>query len=303
MKANKENGKRRNCKDSGNALLEALLGSIPQLMTLMTRGKCLESLKEEEALMSETTSENAPTESQEGGGADDAEESSTVIDASEALTTALNLAPAVDQVRSMDTVASRDKRVDKEAPAVPHRPPVGRVRFNLNSDNQTRMVTSGNSSGFACAEDGDHDGHVHIHIVRTDIFNLSSYDIATRPSEQKTFGQWLTDNNHVEDHVMFLLSLIFCGSMIMTLTFAWIEIDTALANISWPFAVPRGPVDRHADLLLALGCNLRPLAVSKGILQMEGGTATPAFAPRGRETQGTAQRTAQAAQAAQAQAQ
>nr|XP_037284980.1 uncharacterized protein LOC119177896 [Rhipicephalus microplus] len=188
--------------------------------------------------MSEESSENSPKESQEGDAAGDTEESSTATDASDSLTTGQNLASAVDQAHSVSTVVSPDEREDTAAPKRLRRPPVGRVRFNLNSENQTRMITSGNSSGFSCAEDGNHDGHVHIHIVRTDVFNISNYDVATLPTKKRSFGQWLTDNQHVEDHILFLVSLVFAGSMIMTLTFAWIEVDTALANISWAFATP-----------------------------------------------------------------
>ncbi|XP_075539617.1 uncharacterized protein LOC142574413 [Dermacentor variabilis] len=66
----------------------------------------------------------------------------------------------------------------------------------------------------------------------------STDDVATRQNHQKSFAQWLTDDDHVEDHLMFLISVAFAGSMIMALTFAWLEVDVALANVSWPLAAP-----------------------------------------------------------------
>lgn len=180
--------------------------------------------------MSETTGEDALTESQEGDRGHHAEELSTTTAASSDLVQPV--ATAVDGASSVDIVVDGDQSAEAEAPAVPDRPPVGRVRFRLDSDNQTRMVTTCN-----CSESGTPCAHIQIRILRMDVI-MPTDDVSTRQNQQKSFAKWLTDEDHFEDHLMFLICVAFAGSMTMVLTFAWLEIDAALANVSWPFAAP-----------------------------------------------------------------
>ncbi|KAL1470384.1 hypothetical protein MTO96_024345 [Rhipicephalus appendiculatus] len=47
---------------------------------------------------------------------------------------------------------------------------------------------------------------------------------------------WLVDEEHFEDQMMCLLSLVMCISLAMVLTFAWLEADLRLAGWPWLLA-------------------------------------------------------------------
>ncbi|KAL3183921.1 hypothetical protein MRX96_006245 [Rhipicephalus microplus] len=79
----------------------------------------------------------------------------------------------------------------------------------------------------------------HVNVYQTTIpainvnqqWNISSHD------PNKDFVMWLLDEQHFEDHMMCALNVVLCVSLVMVLTFAWLEADLKLAGWPWLLAV------------------------------------------------------------------
>lgn len=78
--------------------------------------------------------------------------------------------------------------------------------------------------------------HVQLHQICVDAFNVDVGNTDTQHHQNKTFAMWLMDEDHFEDHTMFLISLVFNVSLVMMPVFAWLEADLVLAGIWWLWA-------------------------------------------------------------------
>ncbi|XP_077496969.1 uncharacterized protein LOC144107711 [Amblyomma americanum] len=132
----------------------------------------------------------------------------------------------------VDTTVGLEPDVEREEPAPSEqRRPVRTSPLSPGSENETTVVmpcNCGESSGNArpgCV-------HLQIYRIRVDAIRVDPGDTETQRHQNKTFLMWLMDEDHLEDHAMFVTSLLFSASLIMMLTFAWLEADLALAGIS-----------------------------------------------------------------------
>ncbi|KAH7971324.1 hypothetical protein HPB49_021534 [Dermacentor silvarum] len=115
--------------------------------------------------------------------------------------------------------------------------PVYSCRFCLGTDNQLSMVTPCNCKGnFSHA----HANCVAIQIYQNRVYacHICHYDFNIRWDNQKSFVDWLLDSDNLADHVLFALSVLFTLSLVLVLTFAWLQATHTLARLSWLLAMP-----------------------------------------------------------------
>ncbi|XP_077495137.1 E3 ubiquitin-protein ligase MARCHF3-like [Amblyomma americanum] len=115
--------------------------------------------------------------------------------------------------------------------------PVYTCRFCLGSDNQMSMVTPCNCKGnFSHA----HANCVAIQIYQNRVYacHICHYDFNIRWDNQKSFVDWLLDGDNLSDHVLFAMSVLFTLSLVLVLTFAWLQATQTLAHLSWLLAMP-----------------------------------------------------------------
>nr|XP_054925342.1 uncharacterized protein LOC129384169 [Dermacentor andersoni] len=78
--------------------------------------------------------------------------------------------------------------------------------------------------------------HIQINRIRVGPIDVPQDVISARRDQDKTFAMWLMDEEHLEDHLMFVTSVILNVSLVMVLTFAWLEADLELAGLPWLLA-------------------------------------------------------------------
>ncbi|KAL3199403.1 hypothetical protein MRX96_014046 [Rhipicephalus microplus] len=66
------------------------------------------------------------------------------------------------------------------------------------------------------------------------------YHFDIRLNRREAFVNWFRDGDNMDIHVFFLVSLLFATSLLMSLTFAWLEATRRMANMSLLLTVPLG---------------------------------------------------------------
>lgn len=103
-----------------------------------------------------------------------------------------------------------------------------------------RDTEAGTAMPGDCRENTSRDesrcAHIHIYRIRVGTINVRQDGINERRDQDKTFAMWLMDEEHLEDHLMFVASVILNVSLVMVLTFAWLEADLELAGLPWLLA-------------------------------------------------------------------
>ncbi|XP_037526640.2 uncharacterized protein LOC119404110 [Rhipicephalus sanguineus] len=104
-----------------------------------------------------------------------------------------------------------------------------------------RQVPSRQSSSRRHISDVRHTGAIR------GTYNATAYPCDTcryhfdiRLDRREAFVNWFRDGDNTDNHVFFVLSLLFAISLSMSLTFAWLEATHRMANMSLLLTVPLG---------------------------------------------------------------
>ncbi|XP_064488160.1 E3 ubiquitin-protein ligase MARCHF3-like [Ornithodoros turicata] len=110
-------------------------------------------------------------------------------------------------------------------------------RFCLNNDNQKDMIMPCNCKGNL--------SHAHAKCVAVEIYqnrkpacHICMYHYNLRRDQRKTVVDWLVDKDNRMDHIICAASIPFALTMVMVLTFAWLEALSIVSNIYWFFSIP-----------------------------------------------------------------
>ncbi|XP_054925342.2 uncharacterized protein [Dermacentor andersoni] len=115
-----------------------------------------------------------------------------------------------------------------------------RPTLSTGHDCRNRDTEAGTATPCNCRENTNRDlyrcAHIQINRIRVGPINVPQDGISARRDQDKTFAMWLMDEEHLEDHLMFVTSVILNVSLVMVLTFAWLEADLELAGLPWLLA-------------------------------------------------------------------